>query len=130
MQLGTQTNSLMNNLYSKMTIGQPKPTAGMGATILMWTDRDAATINEVTELKSKKFEFEIAVTRDREVFDKATGESSYLTGAGPSMYFRNLRGTGQWVEYTANEDGVYGYRKNKGKGLRIGERDSYRDPSF
>lgn len=130
MNLGSQTNSLMNHLQERSTLGQPKPTPGMGCTLLMWTDRDAATINEVTELKSKKVEFEISLTRDREIYDKVSDTSTYLPGTGPSKHFRNLRSTGQWIEFTCDENGKYGYRKGQGNGLRIGSRDSYRDPSF
>ena len=31
----------------RQVIGQPEPVVGMGATILLWTDRHAATITEV-----------------------------------------------------------------------------------
>jgi len=44
MKVGIETNSLVNHLYSRMTNGQPEPTAGMGATILKWSDRTAATV--------------------------------------------------------------------------------------
>lgn len=44
MQLGTQTASLMNHLMSRSTNGAPEPEVGMGATILGWTDRHAATV--------------------------------------------------------------------------------------
>lgn len=52
MKLGTQTGSVMNHLYSRMTKGQPKPEVGMGATILSWTDRHAATITNVEVTKN------------------------------------------------------------------------------
>ena len=47
MRPGTDTGSAMNALYSRMTKGQPEPVVGMGATILAWTDRYAATIASV-----------------------------------------------------------------------------------
>ncbi len=43
MKLGTETNSLINNLYSNMTIGAPAQVVGMAATTLSWTDRSVAT---------------------------------------------------------------------------------------
>ena len=59
MNAGTQTGSLVNHLYSRMTIGEPEPTVGMGVTMLSWTDRDAGTIVEVN--MKKRY---IAVTED------------------------------------------------------------------
>jgi hypothetical protein len=136
MRIGTQTNSFINHIYARRTIGQPNPTVGMGAVVLMWTDREAATITEVTEMGgSKKFDFEIAVIRDREEVVKGSAqdgsaEFGYAPGRGPAIYFRRLRTNGQWVQRTADDEGKYGYRKGQGNGLRVGERDSYRDPSF
>jgi hypothetical protein len=34
MRIGTQTNSLVNHLYSRAVNGQPEPVIGMGATLL------------------------------------------------------------------------------------------------
>ena len=47
MKLGTQTGSLTNHIYSRAVIGQPNPEIGMGATVLCWTDRHAATITAI-----------------------------------------------------------------------------------
>ena len=47
MRLGRETNSITNWMLST-TKGAPEPVVGMGATILMWTDRHAATIVKVT----------------------------------------------------------------------------------
>lgn len=51
MRLGTETNSLVNHLMSG-TKGQPLPEAGMGITLLHWTDRRAGTITRVENFKS------------------------------------------------------------------------------
>ena len=34
MKLGSQTGSVINHLYSRAVIGQPKPKVGMGCTLL------------------------------------------------------------------------------------------------
>ena len=60
MNIGSQTGSLINHLYSRMTINEPEPTVGMGVTMLGWTDREAGTIVEVN--MKKRY---IAVTEDR-----------------------------------------------------------------
>ena len=44
MNIGTQTSSLVNHLYSRMTIGEPEPTVGMGVTMLSWSDRNACLL--------------------------------------------------------------------------------------
>ena len=44
MNLGTETGSVMNHLMSRMVRGEPAPRVGMGATLLSWTDRHAATV--------------------------------------------------------------------------------------
>ncbi len=44
MKLGTQTGSVINHLHSRAVIGQPEPVVGMGATMLLWSDRRACTI--------------------------------------------------------------------------------------
>ncbi len=45
MKLGTQTGSMTNHLMSN--VKSMEPMVGMGATVLMWTDRHACTIIEV-----------------------------------------------------------------------------------
>lgn len=52
MKLETETASVMNHLMSRATVGHPESVVGMGATILMWTDRRAATIIDATRSKA------------------------------------------------------------------------------
>lgn len=47
MKLGSETNSVVNHIYSRAVIGQPEPQVGMGGTVLHWTDRDPVTIFRV-----------------------------------------------------------------------------------
>jgi hypothetical protein len=127
MNLGTQTGSLVNHLYSRMTIGAPEPVVGMGVTMLSYTDRDAGTIVEVNTKKRY-----IAVVEDNAKRIDSNGLSE-----------------SQVYEFTPNPDGyVYYYRKDKKNqwrkcyynenkrlvfgrgGLILGKRDKYYDFTF
>lgn len=134
MKLGTETNSLVNHLFARGTIGQPKPIVGMGATLLMWTDRHAATIVSVEELISKRYLYLIQVVEDfaRRVDDNGMSESQeYVYESdinGRRILFASDRNTGAWTRMRHNEKGRL--VKDKGTGLRIGSRESYHDFSF
>lgn len=130
MQLGTQTASVMNHLYSRGVVGQPVPTVGMGATELCWTDRHALTIVEVVV---KKGEVErIATTRDTASVIRGSGHD----GSAEYAYTSNIDGARQWwrIGKKGLWEGIHQrdgrWRKTNGSGLRIGERNEYRDPSF
>jgi hypothetical protein len=134
MKLGTQTGSLTNHLYSRMTIGQPEPVVGMGVTVLGWTDRHPGTI---IKLSTTKLSQTVALVQE----DKATrtdgnGMSecqSYSYEANPEGRLWNFRQTktGSWEEVTFNQrTGRFNKAEGGGYGLRIGERDKYHDYSF
>jgi hypothetical protein len=134
MKLGTQTASVVNHLQARGVIGQPKAVVGMGVTLLGWTDRDAGTITSVTQIAgSKRVACYVEVVRDKsELIGGSTAsesqEYSYSPGTGKPNTFRQLH-TGIWEEVVVNE--LTGkFIKTGSKGLRIGERDTYRDPSF
>lgn len=136
MRLGTETASVINNLYSRMTIGQPKPVVGMGVTLLSWTDRDAGTIVKVTEFGgSKVWGYEIEVTEDdaRLIAGSCMSEDqTYEFSPRPDGYrslYRFNKKSGEWVAGKTNPD-TGKFNVSRGRGLRIGERDKYRDPSF
>lgn len=132
MKLGTQTGSLINHLQSRATDGQPEPKVGMGATILLWSDRHAATIRNVFYIGNK---IAVQVTRDHA---KVVSGSSH---DGSAVYEFTTTADGRletfafdgstWSQYAVNPKTK---RWNKvpggGHGLRIGERDEYRDPTF
>lgn len=134
MKLGSQTGSVMNHLQSLEVIGQSKPFVGMGATILGWTDRHAGTITKVTELTaSKKYQYLIEVVRDKStlISGSAASESqvySFEPGNGTPTTYR-LPKDGLWEEIRLNPD-TGRYKQTKCKGLRIGERDTYSDPTY
>jgi len=135
LKLGSATGSIVNHLHSRGVIGEPTPEVGMGATLLAWTDRYAATIHAVKELTSKLWSLEIEVSRD----DAKVVAGSCLDGSAEYEFtsrpgatrttYRKDRKTGFWHEVALNlETGKY--RKTGGNGIRIGAREEYRDPSF
>ena len=127
MNLGTQTGSLVNHMYSRMTLGEPVPTVGMGVTMLSWTDRDAGTIVEVN--MKKRY---IAVTEDSKsrIDNNGISESQeyeYTTVMdGHRNYYRKDR-KGQWRRCYYNDNNRLVFTTG---GLIIGRRESYYDFSF
>jgi hypothetical protein len=134
MKLGTQTNSLVNHLYSRMTVGALKPVVGMAATTLSWTDRHAATVTEVTELCGKRWLYEIRVVEDKALVIAGSthdGSATFSFVPNPMGYaniYRMDRKTGEWVYGYVNQD-TGKFKKGQG-GLILGRRDHYVDPSF
>lgn len=135
MKLGTQTSSLVNHLQSRGVIGEPAPVVGMGATILRWSDRDAATIVSVdANPKSKAYSCIIEVVADDyKVVSGSTHDGSAKFEFTPAkdgrkyIYRKNAK-TGMWESAYKS---IVNNRLLKGEGgLRIGERDKYVDPSF
>lgn len=113
MKLGHETASVNNWLLSG-TNGQPIPEVGMGATILMWTDRQAATIVKVTRTQ-------VHVQRDIATREDSRGMSEcqdYTFTPNPAARVHVFRRT---------KTGAY---KGQLGQLRIGDRDEYRDFSF
>jgi len=127
MKLGTQTGSLVNHLYSRMTLNEPEPTVGMGVTMLSWSDRHAGTIVEVN--MKKRY---IAITEDdaTRIDNNGISESQqyeYTTRLdGHITYYRKDR-SGEWRKcyYNENKRLVFGCG-----GLILGERDKYYDFTF
>ena len=134
MNIGTQTNSLVNHLYSRMTVGAPAPVVGMAATTLSWTDRHAATVTEVTELTSKVWAYQISVVEDTVMVVRGSthdGSAEFATVPNADGYadlYRSDRKTGAWVRGYINKD-TGRFQKSSG-GLILGKRDHYVDPSF
>jgi hypothetical protein len=130
LKTGTQTGSLQNHLYSRMTKGQPEPVVGMGATILSYTDRHAATISKVFQDGKKLC---IAVQRDdvRRVDSNGLSEDQkYIYSPRPDAAEHFFRFDGKsWHQIRKNS--LTGrWNKTDGYGIRIGERQEYYDPSF
>lgn len=132
MKLGTETGSLVNHLYSRGTIGQPVAVVGMGATELMWTDRDACTIVEVVMDKGEVKR--IATTSDDSKVVSGSGHdgsAAYDHTSKPDGYrtYWRMSKAGKWESIVPNDVGRW-VKSGNGKGLRIGSREKYSDPSF
>lgn len=131
MKLGTQTGSVINHLHSRAVIGQPEPVVGMGATMLLWTDRSACTIVNVQQVRGKTI---VTVQTDHATVIAGSshdGSAEYRYNPNPKggEYHFRREADGRWQQVAiSNQTGRWG--KAGGRGLRIGERDEYRDPSF
>lgn len=129
MKLGSQTGSMTNHLYSRMVIGQPVPFIGMGATVLGWTDRHAATVVEVIE--GGKY---IGVQQDKATRTDKNGmsenqEYEYAPNPTASVQYFKQEKDGRWSKVSKNPE-TGRFKKTGCYGLRIGVRDEYYDYSF
>lgn len=114
--------SLINRLLERELIGEPAPEKGMGATIIMWSDRRPCTIEAVQPRSMGPYTV-IIETRD----DRLTAEGIEPDPSGSVKHWGKRRADGIWAALERTERG---YRKCGGGGLRIGERDYYYDPEF
>ena len=131
MRLGTQTGSMTNHLYSRGVIGQPEPTEGMGATLLSWTDRHAATVLRVFSVGKTRL---VSVQEDKAMRSDKNGMSESQT------YTYETNPTGRVLTFKQEKNGMWSevafstttkrWSKTGGYGLRIGQREEYRDFSF
>jgi hypothetical protein len=134
MNIGTQTNSLVNHMYSRMTVDAPAPKVGMAATTLSWSDRHAATVTEVIELCGARWLYEIRVVEDKvtvTIGSTHDGSATFAFSPNPMGYaniYRMDRKTRAWVKGYINQD-TGKFKKGTG-GLILGHRDHYVDPSF
>lgn len=135
MKLGTETGSVMNYLESRMVIGEPKPVVGMGVTMLGWTDRYPGTITKVDEIAGSKVTlYIIEVTADKYELVSGTtmdGSAEYEYSPNPDGYvemFRKNKKTLMWEPVGRNENGRL--VKREGKGIVLGKRERYYDPTF
>lgn len=117
-KLGTQTGSLINHIMSGSAM--PTPEVGMGATILSWSDRHAATITEVSKSGKRIGVVEDIATRTDNNGMSDSQSYDYSPGNGGPRYF-TLRKNGAWV---AEGESM------KGQRILIGTRDSHFDYSF
>jgi len=120
LKLGTETGSLVNHLYSGSTKIQPE--VGLGATLLMWSDRIACTITEVKTNKQgiiKSFIIqEDTATRTDQNGMSETQTYEYSSNPSGSQWTCKLRKNGTWKVMN------YGY------GVLIGTREKYYDYNF
>lgn len=116
LRIGTDTGSITNYLMSS-TSGQPVPVAGMGVTILSWTDRSAATVVRVSASGKMIWIQPDAVTRTDTNGMSESQQYSYAPDPDAQVIRASLRKNGAWVT-------------KGGQQLRLGERSAYYDYSF
>lgn len=117
-RLGTQTGSLINHVMSGSAMLAPE--IGMGATILSWSDRRAATITVIDKNGKRIGVVEDVATRTDNNGMSDSQEYAYSPGTGNPRFF-TLRKNGAWV---AEGDSI------KGQRILIGTRDHHHDFSF
>jgi len=113
------TGSVFNNLMQDSL--HPTPEVGMGATLLSWTDRTAATIVEVNKSGKK-----IKIREDKSTRTDSNGMSdsqAYTYEPNPNGSTReySLRKNGRWVRVG---------QPQTGSSLLVGHREEYYDYSF
>ncbi|HEY6110566.1 MAG TPA: hypothetical protein VIV56_16810 [Gemmatimonadales bacterium] len=125
MKLGTETGSLVNHMLS--TSQEQEIKVGMGATLLWWSDRTAAT---VTAWDDKV----VTVTEDHARRIDGNGMSDSQTyeyepnPAGRVYHFRRDK-LGRWRTVYQNEKGRF-VLMGTGLGLSLGARRAFHDFSF
>lgn len=118
--------NLMNRIAE--TVKPLVPEVGMGATILMYSDRHAATVIEILDVRMiSKQPTKIIVQQDRAIRTDSNGQSEaqeyrFEPDANGRKYTFTLRKNGTYVEAGAS--------MRNGTIVRLGERDSYHDYSF
>ena len=131
LRAGTDTGSLMNHLYSRMVRGEPAPTVGMPCTVLAWTDRYACTIVAVIQHGLQQI---LKVQQDSCKRTDKNGISEdqdyeYTRDPQGRVYFFRKDKKGFWGEVRLNPE-TNRYTNAKCRGLRLGVREEYVDPSF
>ena len=116
--------SLINLISDTVSTGDIE--VGTGATILKWTDRDAATVVEVVRYKSGSRIGQISgvyVTTDKAVRVDSNGMSE------SQQYEFTTQWDAERVLFTRRGDGRF-VQAGGTSALRIGSRDKYYDFSF
>ena len=102
-----------------------EPEVGMGATVLYWTDRSAATIMKVSDNKKS-----IWISHDKAIRVDKNGMSDAQEYTYETL---NVDNPDLWEEYTLRKNGKY-YKKGDTirscPSLLIGSRREYYDYSF
>jgi len=115
MKLGSETGSLINHIASRAA--SPRPEVGMGATILMWSDRHPATVVWVSSSgKTLRLQHDYAKRIDNR--GPYTEDQDYEYSRDPGGIIQTARLTKR------------GWRLKGGGGILLGRREEYCDPSF
>lgn len=115
--MSQQYGSLINYVWTGYK--QPEPEVGVGATLLLWTDRHAYTITKIYS------ERKIGVKRDKAI---SIGPSRYSSES--QKYYYEYDNTSPEEIFTKRKNGAWKKMNTNHSVLIIGYRDEYYDPSF
>lgn len=119
--------SLVTSILDQRHENSPRPSIGMGATILGWTDRYAGTVIEVSQDR-------ITIQEDHSTRTDKNGDSSdqvyvYSKNDKGLLHHFGRRG-GSWVHVIHKESSGTWQRKEGGYDLLLGKRDHFFDFSY
>lgn len=123
----------INDILSRSTRNEPEPTVGMGATIILYSDRHAATITMVE--REKNGTMRVVVQCDKATViagSSQDGSAEYAYEPNPRgiiEVFQRRPADARWSPVRFNET-TRRWNKLGSHRLRLGEREEYRDPSF
>ena len=129
MKLGSQTVS-MTNFAMSGTLGQPEPVVGMGATVLLYSDRHAGTIVKVeTWRKGVLLHVQRDITKrtDKNGFSECQEYEYTQDPNGLIDLFWMGKDSKTWREVRVECGKRRLCPKGSGFGLHIGDRDEYYD---
>jgi hypothetical protein len=109
MKAGTDTGSVINHIYSRMTKGAPEPVEGMDATVLGWTDRYGGKVTKTWASRGNKTFVEVDTDHGVYTFRRPQD--------GAWQQVRLSQDTNRWVRAARY-------------GLILGISDPYEDPHF
>lgn len=123
------TASLVNNIYAASVIGQPTAEVNMGATVLGYTDRKAATITLVSN-KGKFIQIQLDTAKRIDTNGMSEmQEYEYSRNKDGITYNFKQDKTGRWFEVQFNHQ-TKRWNKIGSHKLIIGKREHYHDFSF
>jgi hypothetical protein len=118
-----QYGSLINKLTDS---AGPEPTVGMAATVLLWSDRQPATVIKVEPFKSGARKGKARVVTVQYDTWKVTKGSEH---DGSAQYEYERDENGRTETFTRSSKGRW-TAPGSSVGLRLGGRERYSDPSF
>ena len=133
LRLGTQTGSVFNHIDSRSVRGEPEPFVGMGATILHWTDRSAATVVKIEVIRKVTYittQDDNATRKDKNGMSESQDYDYTPDANGHLRVFKKHPKTGFWKFCVLNPDTGRYVQQTHGSGLKLGVRDEYYDYSF
>ena len=126
MHLGKQTGNVFNHLMSRDIFREP--VVGEGATVLMWSDRHAATVIEWDAKRQI-----VSVQEDKATLvggHPQTDQQEYSYAANPKAEIQQFKWKDGWRQLERQGDKMKLTKKGTGRGLLVGHRDEYYDHTF